>query len=250
MPEEVKNMLEVHNYVHAEYLKAVQRVGETAEDAMKWILKFIDLQNPEYDLEQLDISQLEKVKFEICAIAEYGYQVGSFSEDFIIDTELSTKTSPSSTQAEPNIPTKKEVYLLQIDIRGSVDHLIDAPESVYLPMKGNPSVAYPLSHFLVIVARLSNPLRGKFCVSGKSTEMFMFKCYQLLAHFLPRLRHCRASDCVRLFLAEHGKKQYCSKQCQNRIGVRNFRKKVQLKKNKSSVQPKKDISHGTKKRKG
>ena len=250
MPEEVKNMWEVHDYVHAEFLKAVQRVGETAEDAMKWILKFIDLQNPEYDLEQLDISQLEKVKFEICAIAEYGYQVGSFLEDSVIDTEFSTKTSPGSTQAEPNLPTKTEVYQLQRDVRGSVDDLINVPESVDLPMKGNPSVSYPLSQFLVIVARLSNPLRGIFCVSGKSTEMFMFKCYQLLAHFLPRLRNCMAPDCSRLFLAVHKKKQYCTRKCLNRIGVRNFRKKVKLKKNKSSVQPKKGISHGTKKRKG
>lgn len=251
MPEEVKNMREVHDYVHAEFLKAVQRVGETAEDAMKWILKFIDLQNPEYDLEQLDISQLEKVKFEICAIAEYGYQVGSFSKDFVIDTEVSTKTSPGSTQAEPNIPTKKEVYQLQIDVRGSVDDLIDVPESVDDLIHGNPSVAYPLSHFLVIVARLSNPLRGIFHVSGKSTEMFMFKCYQLLAHFLPRLRHCRASDCVRLFLAEHGKKQYCTRQCQNRAGVQKFREEMKTlkKKKNSSIHQKKEASHGTKRRK-
>lgn len=207
---------------------------------MKWLLKFIDPQNSEYDLEQLSISQLGKVKFEICAIGEHGYQVGSFSKDFFIDTEASTKSSLGSTLVEPNLPTKQEVQDLQREVRQSFNAVINEGQSV----------AYPLSPILVIVGRLSNPLRATFCISGKSTEMFMFKCYQLLAHFLPRLRHCRASDCSRLFLAEHGKMKYCAKQCQNRAGVQNFRKKVKiLKKKNSSVNQKKGASHGTKRRK-
>lgn len=227
--------------MHAEYLKAVQRVGLSAEDAMEWLLKFIDPQNPEYDLEQLRPSESEKVKFEIAAIAEYGYQVGPFPEDFLISSEGSTKSSPGTTRHEPNLPTKKEVHQLQRDVRESVDNLIN----------GEQSIACSLSPFHIIVGRLSNPLRGTFRISGNSTEMFMFKCYQLLAHFLPRLRHCRASDCSRLFLAKHGKKLYCAKQCQNRAGVQKFRQEMRnlkTKKNLSGHQ-KKGASYGTKRRK-
>jgi hypothetical protein len=240
-------MWDTHNSVHAEYEKAVQRVGVSAEDAMKWILKFIDPQNAQYNLEQLTPSELENVKFEIVAFVGQPHQIGSFSEDFIIDTESSVKNSPGTTLVEPNLPTKNEVHQLQEDVRQSFD--VRQPLDSFFKY-GNPSISFILPQVQVIVARLSNPPRGQFFISGKCMEMFIFKYCQCLAHFLPRLRNCMAPDCLRLFLAEHGRKQYCTKKCQNRIGVRNFRKKAKLKKNKSSVQPKKGISHGTKKRKG
>lgn len=240
MNKKVSNVSEVLSFVQDEQMKAFSRVGTSPEDAMVWLLKFGDPQNAQYDLEQLSHADLEKVKFEIWAFVGQGYQIGSYARGFIVSSEYPATMHQGKSLAEPNLPTKKQVQQLQAGVQNAIDVVLneDRPIEFVLPQIG------------IHVCRGVNPPRGVFWINAKLMEAFTFKFYQLFSHFLLRLRHCKASDCAKLFLARSGKKQYCSPTCQNRAGVQKFRKNSKnLKKTKPSVHQKKGVSRGEKRRK-
>jgi hypothetical protein len=238
MSKTLENIFGVHAYVHKEHMDASKRVGVSAEDAMEWILHFADRQNERYDLEQLSLAELDKVKFEIAAFVGMGYQLSSYGRGFIAPNEGLVKLLPGQNLAEPNPPSKKQAQQLQARVRQAMDAVLNLGRGI----------AFPLPQIEVWVGRGHKPARGMLGLSGKVLETFTLKLCQLLAHFALRLRYCKATDCSRLFLAKHGKRVYCSTKCQNRAGVQKFRKERKLKKKKPSAQKKKGASHGTKRR--
>ena len=238
MSKELENIFGTHAYVHNEHMNASRRVGVSAEDAMEWILQFADPQNERYDLEQLSLTELEKVKFEIVAFVGKGYILGSYAQGFIAPSESPVRHLPAKNLAEPNLPSKKQAQQLQARVRQAMDAVLNLGRII----------TFTLPQIEVWVGRGHKPARGMFGLRGKVLETFTLKLYQLLAHFVLRLRYCTATDCSRLFLAKHGKRVYCSKKCQSRAGVQRFREEGKLKKKKPSAQKKKGVRHGKKRR--
>jgi len=238
MSKELENIRGVHSYVEKELMEASRRLGVSAEDAMEWILQFADPQNKRYDLEQLSLAELDKVKFEIAAFVGKGYLLGSYGRSFIAPSEGLVRSLPAKNLAEPNLPSKKQAQQLQARVRQAMDAVLNLGRII----------TFTLPQIEIWVGREHKPSRGWFGFRGKVSEAFTLKLYQLLAHFVLRLRYCKAADCSQLFLAKHGKKIYCSTKCQNRAGVQKFRKERKLKKKKLAAHKKKGASHGKKTR--
>jgi len=231
--------------------KAAERIGETTETALQWLLRFAKV-----DLAKLSEGQWLDLEKEVKFFVVEGppglrvrWNVGKKSRR---SWRIETSASPSPA-FRPTIFWRSYVAKLQKLLREWLDQLMQYHIIEFSRMPLTLRFSHP-KQFLPRLSDAELPENGGcYVYFDNYVDTFTYNVAHILGAHSGRLRLC--AECKAIFLADRRQQVFCSSRCLNRVTQRRWRekqkKKQQTKKHKSKTRGKGlkgGSAHGTKKR--
>jgi hypothetical protein len=216
--------LDPDTQIAQEIMKGINRIGENAEEAMDWILKFSQL-----DLTELSQGDLVNLQYEIAGFRGFHLLLSPPGHVQLVPSRESQFWLPSIQ--EEYIPQEKEIRTLQGLIRERIKDIIQKPPGNLRDRAtslGPANVQFSASSF--------DGKRSQLQIySDSPSERFLINMAFLFALFIHHLHACL--DCQKIFRATRTDQKYCSLRCQSRVALMNFRQKSHSRKQKPGAKP-------------
>lgn len=199
--------------VYAELEKARDRIGHTADEAMRWLLRFAAL-----DLDRLSAGDWLNTQYDVLALGKFGIPRVTPIQPFMpLHYGLAT-----GTVLHPD-----KVRAVHTTARAGVEKVLD---------RGIPVWNVVSLEFLL----LPEPV-WTLMAQGEFDTTVSYTLAHLFAQTASRIRRC--PQCQKVHLADRDNKFYCSTRCQSLAGTRRFRQAHGLISGRPRGRPRKEDSH-------
>lgn len=195
--------------VRAEYKqemeKAHQRVVNTPDGEIGWLLRFIQT-----DLDELSPSEWMVVAYELASFVDHV----AFKHGGIVATEngWSLQVVPGE-KFSYTLPSREEAIRLQATVLKQLDGLWNTATAVF-----------SFSHLTLVVTQ-SGTFHERYATVVVATKQkakeFEYRFAHMLAAYAGRIHRCR--ECRRIYLASRYDQQFCTPRCQMRVASRKWR---------------------------
>ncbi len=203
-----------------EEVRAAERIGPTADHAMRWLIKFAQT-----DLTRLSEGQWSDLAAEVQVFTRRGPPVrigrsttrirASFMWSIVVPKDQKAKEHKFTLVTQPS---REQIGFLQKWASFSLDCIA----------KGG-VVQVNAGIMLINIFTSPPPGQGHLSISTDSPKTaFGFHFAHLMAEYVKRLRHC--AECRNLFLAERRNQRYCATRCLTRATQRRWRERHMKKK--------------------
>lgn len=211
--------------VYAELEKARARIGHTADEAMRWLLRFAALD----DLNQLSAGDWLNTQFEVLAL-------GKFSVPGVTPTHPFMRLHYAL--AAESVIHPDELRAVHATARTAVQKVLDRE---IIDWSAVPLTAFqrgdPLRFLLLPEPTWTLTTEGEFAAAVTYTLIHLF------AQKASRIRRC--PQCQKVHLTDRENKFYCSTKCQNAAGTLRYRQAHGLISGRKRGRPRKEESdHG------
>lgn len=200
------------------------RIGNTAEDLMRWVIRFSRL-----EMSELVEAELLTVRFELAKFGESRALVGRHRDTFPWPVARGT-----GQLLDQELPSVKTVVMYQTKIRQVLQKIVEEREICFHTP--------PMAHRLSWSGEVGDPNDLSYFVtaSDEPDGPYTYALIQLLASCGSYLREC--NECHQIFFADRRNQTYCSNRCQTRAGTRRYRAEHGLITGRPRGRPSKDQS--------
>lgn len=200
-------------------LEAKRRIGWTAVEQMRWILR--EFVNREDDVDALTARQIAELRYEVIAFFQSHINMPPrFRHTPSIQVANSEGPIKGDEQGIwPCLATKDQLRQMQSDVRELLSSYLETQSFQFgLPESG--------IHYFEL-----EDGQAAIVIELAIIPAFRLKCSFLLLANEKHLRRCGRSTCARLYVPEKGHSKYCSERCGSYVRQQRFQAKRSLKQN-------------------
>lgn len=199
--------------------KAIERLGATSLDTMKWALRIAQC-----DLGNLSAGDLGNLQYEIALVAVFGAnpkQMLSGEKHILPFFDWSGHPSQQEPDAMPPTASQKGYYndgrLPSVDTISAIQTSTQKHLKNFLE-DGTTTLTLSITRGVSVHSQVDEPLMMSF---GQPIDCFSYVFLELLGMHGHRVRRC--PECIIIFLADRRNQAYCSVRCQSRVATRRYR---------------------------